>query len=279
MADTPPPTPIPSAAVILLREAAGGFEVLLQQRREQATAFAGVLAFPGGKLAPIDHDPAFRAASDIAGDEPYGAPRRLAALRELFEEAGILLARAAASPGYAPRDALLAERERLDNEPAAWPRLLAEHGLRLAGEALVPWARWITPVISPRRFDSTMFVAEAPLGQSALPGREADEYVWARPADLAAEAERGARSIVFVTRLNLLRLAQYSSIAAVLDAALRGPHDAISPQRIETASGAVMRIPDSAPYPVRELPFSASSVAIEAERRRRAAEKAKNNAG
>jgi 8-oxo-dGTP pyrophosphatase MutT (NUDIX family) len=274
MTEAPPPTPIPSAAVILLRAAENGFEVLLQQRREEAKAFAGVLAFPGGKLAPVDRDPAFRAASDIASDEPYEAPRRLAALRELFEESGILLARAAGAPGYAPREIMLDAREWLEREPEAWPRVLSERRLRLAGEALVPWARWVTPVFNPRRFDSTLFVAELPPGQAPLPSREAADHVWGRPADLVAEAERGGRMIVFVTRLNLLRLAQYRSIAEVVDAARRGPHAAIQPQRVETEAGPVMRIPDDSPYPVRELPFNASSVAIEADRLKRAAEKA-----
>ena len=80
-----PPAPLPAAAVILLRDAPGGLEVLMQRRREQAKAFAGVLAFPGGKVAAIDSDPAFVAAADLGAPEPFEHARQLAALRELFE--------------------------------------------------------------------------------------------------------------------------------------------------------------------------------------------------
>src|SRR5688572_24981576 len=75
-----PPEPVPAAAVILLRDGAGGLEVLMQRRREQATAFAGVVAFPGGKVAPIDSDPAFAAAADLGAPEPFPHARQLAAL-------------------------------------------------------------------------------------------------------------------------------------------------------------------------------------------------------
>ncbi len=257
--------PVPAAAVILLRDAAPGLEVLMQQRREQVGAFAGVLAFPGGKVAAVDRDPRFLARADLGGESPFEPARRLAALRELFEECGILLAR---GPGaaLAARDALLPERERLDRDPAAWPVALAALDLRLAADLLAPWARWITPEFAPKRFDSTMFVAEAPAGQAAIGGREADEYVWARPSDLIADAERGARQIVFVTRMNLLRLALHRTVADVMAAARRGPHDPIRPWRAETPDGPVIRIAADAPYPVHEMPFAASSVAIELKR-------------
>jgi 8-oxo-dGTP pyrophosphatase MutT (NUDIX family) len=266
---TPPPL-IPAAAVILLRDTAGGFEVLMQQRREEQRAFAGVLAFPGGKLCPVDHTAEFAGLADLPPESAYEPARRLAALRELFEECGILLARN--GHGALERSALLAERERLDREPGAWPAALRHSRLRFAADLLTPWARWMTPEFAPRRFDSTMFLARAPLEQPPIDGREAVAHLWARPSDLLADAEAGRRQIVFVTRMNLLRLAQFASVDEALEASARGPHAAIAPWRIETPGGPMLRIPDWAPYPVREMPFATSSVAIELERLARGAQ-------
>ena len=267
----PPPAPTPSAAVILLRDGAGGLEVLMQCRREQASAFAGVVVFPGGKVAAIDSDPGFHAAADLGAPQPFELPRQLAALRELFEESAILLARGKESRDA--RAALLPHRERLDKNPDLWPALLAEHGLRLAADLLVPWARWVTPVFAPRRFDSTLFAAAAPEGQAPIGGREADEYLWARPADLLAAADREEIYVVFVTRMNLMRLARHESVSEALAAGRRGPHPTIQPVKTETPAGDVMRIPAEAPYPVRELPFAMSSVAVDARRRANLARK------
>lgn len=275
MADRPaPPVPVPAAAVILLRDGPRGLEALMQRRREQASAFAGVLAFPGGKVAPIDTDPAFVAAADLGAPEPFAHARQLAALRELFEECAILFARVAgAKADLADRAALLSERERLDREPALWPALLAERGLRLAADALVPWARWVTPDFGPRRFDSTLFAAAAPPDQHPIGGSESEEYLWARPADLLAAADREEIFLVFVTRMNLMRLAQHVSVAEALAAARRGPHPTIQPVKTPTPEGDMMVIPAEAPYPVKTLPFATSSVAVDVRRREIAAQR------
>ena len=267
-----PPAAIPAAAVILLRDGPGGLEALMQRRREQASAFAGVLAFPGGKVAAIDSDPGFAAAADLGPPLPFEPARQLAALRELFEECAILLARGPGG-GFAARETLLEHRERLDRDPALWPALLAERGLRLAADALVPWARWVTPVFAPRRFDSTLFVAEAPPGQAPIGGREADDYLWTRPADLLAASDRGELDIVFVTRMNLMRLAQHASVGEALAAGRRGPHPTIQPRKVDTPDGEMLVIPDEAPYPTRELSFVHSSVMVEKARQARAAMK------
>jgi 8-oxo-dGTP pyrophosphatase MutT (NUDIX family) len=269
MSDKPQPqAPTPSAAVILLRDGRAGLEVLMQRRRDQATAFAGVVVFPGGKVAAIDSDPKFHAAADLGAPEPFGPERQLAALRELFEESAILLAR-----GSDTRDALLPHRERLDKSPELWPALLKEYGLRAAADLLVPWARWVTPDFAPRRFDSTLFAAAAPAGQEPVGGSEAEEYLWARPADLLAAADREEIYLVFVTRMNLMRLARLPNVSAALDAGRRGPFPTIQPRKAETPAGDMVRIPADAPYPVHELPFKYTSTAVDARRRENLARK------
>jgi 8-oxo-dGTP pyrophosphatase MutT (NUDIX family) len=272
MSESPQPqAPTPSAAVILVRDGPSGIEVLMQRRRDQASAFAGVVVLPGGKVAAIDSHPALHAAADLGPPEPFEPARQLAALRELFEESAILLARGA--KGADARAALLPHRERLDKAPDLWPTLLAEHGLRLAADLLVPWARWVTPTFAPRRFDSTLFAAAAPPDQAPVGGSEAEEYLWARPADLLAAAEREEIYIVFVTRMNLMRLAQYETVAAALAAGRRGPYPTIQPRKAETPAGDMVRIPSDAPYPVHELPFKYTSTAVDARRREKAAGK------
>lgn len=271
----PKPPPTPSAAVILLRDSdrrgGGGIEVLMQRRREQATAFAGVVVFPGGKVAAVDAHPDFHAAADLGAPHPFEPARQLAALRELFEESAILLARGRGDAEARAR--LLPHRERLDRNPELWPALLAEHGLRLAADLLVPWARWVTPEFAPRRFDSTLFAAAAPEGQAPIGGREADEYLWARPADLLAAADREELYLVFVTRMNLMRLARHATVAEALEAGRRGPHPTIQPKKAETPAGDMVRIPPDAPYPVHELPFKYTSTAVDARRRENLARK------
>src|SRR6185436_7321952 len=141
----------------------------------------------------------------------------------------ILLARGA--KGADARAALLPHRERLDKSPELWPSVLAEHELRLAADLLVPWARWVTPDFAPRRFDSTLFAAAAPPEQEAVGGSEAEAYLWARPTDLLAAAEREEIYIVFVTRMNLMRLAQYADVQEALAAGRRGPFPTIQPRK------------------------------------------------
>lgn len=262
-----PPEPVPAASIILLRDGAGGLEVLMQQRRAQSSAFAGVLAFPGGKVAAIDRDPDF--ARHFAPDDFDFAEARRAALRELFEEAGLLVARlsAGARPDAERRAALARHRERVERDPGAWPGLLAEAGLTFAADALVPWSRWITPVFAPKRFDTFFFVAQAPADQAPLPGREAADYHWLRPADVVAEAERGERPVVFVTRMNLMRLAQHARVADALAAAARDPFVTVRPRKVDTEAGAFMQIDDAAPYPVKRMPFEAASTEIEKRRK------------
>ena len=256
-----PPEPVPAATIILLRDGAGGLEVLMQQRRAQSAAFAGVLAFPGGKIAAIDRDPAF--ARHFAPAEFEHAEARRAALRELFEEAGLLLA-----PGAgAGRDELARHRDRLERDPSAWPGVLAASGLTFAAEALVPWSRWVTPVFAPKRFDTYFFVAEAPSDQTPATGREAADYHWLAPADVVAQAERGERPVVFVTRMNLMRIAQYARVGEVLAAARRDPFVTVRPRKVETEAGAFMQIDEAAPYPVKRMPFEAASTEIEKRRK------------
>jgi 8-oxo-dGTP pyrophosphatase MutT (NUDIX family) len=158
-----------AATVILVRPAASeasGLEVFLLRRRKNASFMGGAFVFPGGARDEGETD------------------LRVTAARELFEEAGVLLA---TTP--VPREQAIALRTRtLDGEPL--PALLAEAGLTLAPDALSYFAHWITPSIEPKRFSARFFVAVLPEGQApSFDARETVDEVWLSPADALARAQ------------------------------------------------------------------------------------------
>jgi len=212
--ETPSP-PGHAATVVLLRERAPeGLQVYLLERHRGNRFLGGVHVFPGGKLDPEDEAPGTadlavgrtpEQAAAILGEEAETAPARalglfIAGLRETFEEAGILLARPertrrrSADVGQVTSpDARSDLRRRLLDGGEPFPRVVAEAGLRLPVDALVPHARWITPAGEPRRYDTRFFVAEVPsdAGEGSADQRETTHGGWWSPAAaLAAEARR-----------------------------------------------------------------------------------------
>lgn len=196
--------PLPSSTVILLREeAAGGdpFSVLLLERHG-SVAFPGAHAFPGGVVDPGDHDaPGTTLPVDQTwaphgeGDGPDEAlPYWVAAVREMFEEVGILLAVRDGRPLEGPLgDDLLTLRTR-SHGGEAFPKLLAQFGLVPATDQLWYFARWITPPQNPRRFDTRFLVGRVPRGQDAIvDGTECVSCRWYTPRE-ALSVSRRARS-------------------------------------------------------------------------------------
>ncbi len=184
-----PPTPRPAAAVILARDTAMGPEVLLVRRRADVGFAAGAYVFPGGTLDEEDGDPAWRELlvapppEALAGAADPGGPSGLtfvaAALREMFEETGVLLA-----AGAVPERARLEEwRDQLVAGERRFLDIVSESGVRLAADRLVLCARWVTPEALSRRYDARFFLAEAPgdVRVSAEPG-ELVEHLWIAPA-------------------------------------------------------------------------------------------------
>jgi 8-oxo-dGTP pyrophosphatase MutT (NUDIX family) len=160
-----------AASVILLRRAEPGFEVFLLRRHKRASFMASAFVFPGG------------------GTEP-GEEARTAAARELFEEAGVLLARA--DPTVQTRTLevpilALLRRRVLDGADAQ--ALLASVGLAWSTEVLVPWSHWITPSIEPRRFSARFFACELPGAQvPSFDDVETVDQAWVRPSEALARA-------------------------------------------------------------------------------------------
>lgn len=246
---------IPAATLLLVRDGAPGLEVFMVKRHHQIDFASGALVFPGGKVAPGDADPALRDLADGAGGlDDAALALAAAAIREAFEESGLLLARAAG--GFVAGETLAALqpfRPRLDKGELGLAAFLRQTGLRLAVDALAPFAHWITPVFMPKRFDTHFFIAAAPEGQLGRhDGGETVDSLWTGPH--AAIAEEARWTVIFPTRMNLLKLAQSPTVAAALAAARAARPVTVLPEIRETADGRkVLTLPPEAGYgPVEE---------------------------
>jgi 8-oxo-dGTP pyrophosphatase MutT (NUDIX family) len=238
---TGPPAPArPAATVVLLRPKVKSFDVYVL-RRASTMVFGGVYAFPGGGVDRGDRPETVR--DDWA--ERLGVPEAEAkavvgaAVRELFEEAGVLLAGPAGDVlvGDVSGADWEADRVALQRRELTMTELLGRRGLRLRDDLLLPWARWITPEFEPRRFDTWFFVAVLPPEQEARDvSGEADRTTWISPA-----AANGL-AMLPPTRTMLVDLSAYGSVLEVWSA----ERDAAAPvmPRVELAEdgGAVLRI-------------------------------------
>ncbi|MDE2356683.1 MAG: NUDIX hydrolase [Alphaproteobacteria bacterium] len=242
--------PILPAATILLVRDAPAFEVLMVKRHHQIDFASGALVFPGGKTARGDHDPAWERLS-LGWDDsaPDSRPLRIAALREAYEETGILLARRADGSAFAGDEAAASARDDVAHDRRAFLDLVRDLGVKLDLSALSIFARWITPNMMPKRFDTWFFVAEAPRDQLALcDGWETVDAEWIPPADAIALGERGARKIIFPTRMNLQLLAEAQSAADAISRANSRRLVTVEPRVVEAPEGRVLAIPPDAGY-------------------------------
>ncbi|SCL20645.1 NUDIX domain-containing protein [Micromonospora nigra] len=232
-----PAVPRVAATVLLLRPAGDDFEVYLI-RRVAAMTFGGMYAFPGGGVDRSDS----RTHLDWAGPGPQEWGGRLgldpaaaqavvcAAAREVFEEAGVLLAGpdAGCVVGDVSGDDWEAARVALERRDSGFADLLAARGLTFRSDLLVPWSRWITPEFEPRRFDTYFFVALLPEGQRTRDvSGEADHTLWIRPAEAHARASAGELTMLPPTLVTLAEVAACGGLDEVVRAA--AGRDAASP--------------------------------------------------
>jgi 8-oxo-dGTP pyrophosphatase MutT (NUDIX family) len=225
-----------AATVLLLRDRADGVEVFTFRRVPRMAFAPGMLVFPGGSVDAADADPAV--PWDVPVD-PAAAPALAAAVRETFEECGVLLARdpsgrapdavELASPGWEERRIGLAE----GRLPLA--AVLTATGLAAAASALRPWARWVTPEFEHRRFDTWFFLARLPAGQEARDlGGEGERAAWLEPAAALERHLAGQLPMLPPTRVCLEELAAAGSADELL----------VTPRRVRPVSPWVDRGPD-----------------------------------
>jgi len=228
-----PAVPRDAATVILIRQAGSGVEAFLLRRVAELEFAPGACVFPGGSVDPSDAD----SGIGWTGPAPAELGRRLdvppdraralvcAAVRETFEEAGVLLAGPDASPADLVRDGagLAGDRQALLAGTTSLAEVLSRRGLVVRADLLIPWARWITPEASPRRFDTWFFAAALPPGQTATaaleghadPG-ESESGMWLRPAAALEAARAGEITLLPPTAVTLGELAGHADVAAIL---------------------------------------------------------------
>lgn len=265
MHDTLTAPPVAAASVILLRDGAAGLEVFLMRRADKSDVLGGNHVFPGGKIDAADAEPASAALLGVAPgtlpaalNESTLAPLEAAALfvgaaRELFEEAGVLLA---TQPSGA---AASAEQHRIATEAlragTAFAELLRQQGLSLDRAALAAWSRWITPRMPShamtRRFDTRFLIAALPAGQHARHDDfETTDSAWLAPR----EALHGywARTLLMMPPqiMTLAHLSRFGSVAEVFAAAARQPAPTIEPEPFDEDGVRVVCYPGDARHPL-----------------------------
>lgn len=260
-----PAVPRDAATVILLRQGPGVEAFLL--RRTDALEFApGACVFPGGSVDERDGDGqigwAGRSPEEFAGWLNTSAERArtlvCAAVRETFEESGVLLA--GPSPTELVQDSatLALDRRSLLEGSCSLAELLSRRGLVLRADLLTPWARWVTPEFSPRRFDTWFFAAPMPPGQvTAVTGtgvgadHEPAESVsgsWMQPSDALAAARSGQITLLPPTAVTLAELAGHQDVASIL--AQRRVITPLLPRVVVEHERAWLALPQATKYPL-----------------------------
>ncbi len=245
-----------AATVLLLRDGPGGFEVFMVKRSGLSDVLGEAHVFPGGKIDAADSSPAMLArvegidALDIGAlGEDLPAARAagmfVAAARETFEEAGVLLARGLKGDVSAARARLNAK------EPFA--EVLASIDARLDADALAPWVRWVTPTLLARRFDARFFLARAPADQIAVhDDYEATHSEWLTPRAAIARWQRDEIKLAPPTYMSLQHLALFESIgAAFADARARRP-PVIQPVGFEVDGVRTLALPGDERHDLRQ---------------------------
>ncbi len=268
------PTPRHAATVVLLRNAAHaegaptgtahGTEAFVLRRLASMSFAGGMYVFPGGSVDERDADehrdvawvgpePA-EWAGVLDADEQLARALVCAAVRETFEESGVLLAgpddTSTVDVATDPEHWAGEQAARLDRS-AAMVDVLARNGLALRADLLRPWAHWTTPEIEPKRFDTRFFVAALPAGQTPVHfAGESDRSGWVRPRDAVAQHAAGDMHMLPPTVFTLAEMAEYADVAAVLDAATRRDIRRVLPKIVVTDEDEIrLLLPGEPGYP------------------------------
>ncbi len=245
-------TPVPAATILLLRHDHSAMEVFMVVRHHQIDFASGALVFPGGKVDDGDADPELVALCDGASDAADQRALQIAAIREVFEECGVLLARRPGSAGLvdaATVAGLEAYRTRLVDGSVSLKAFLTQYDLRLACDQLTRFAHWVTPPMMPKRFDTHFYLAVAPSDQVALhDGHESVDSVWITPQDAIAGAVDGRYTVIFPTLRNLEKLSRATDPDHATTLARRERIVTVTPWTERRNDGNYLCIPKEAGY-------------------------------
>jgi len=255
----------PASTVVLLRPSRARFDVFLVRRSDAVAFMGGAHVFPGGRVDPDDRIADARAMADggeaAAARMPDVSPEHavahsVAALRELFEEAGVLLARRngriVTIDGDSP-NRFAAHRHSLLAGTSSFAGILGAEGLRLALDELTYFAHWVTPEIEIRRFDARFFVARAPEGQTPVHDEgETIDSEWLDPAEAIARARNEEIALPPPTWTTLSALAKFGSIDDVMQWAGRTPIPRVQPGFLRRGDETLVLYPGDPLYPALE---------------------------
>ena len=245
----------PASIILLLRAGQSAIEVFMMVRHYQIEFASGALVFPGGSVdlgdRDIVEDPALCKIGD--GLDAAALQFRVAAIRETFEESGILLARSRGSQDLiaASRAAAVADAHRgaLCEGKTSFREILATNELIPAVDRLAHYAHWITPEGQPKRFDTHFFLAKAPPEQvGAHDGRESTDSIWVSPQEALDGGKSGRFILPFPTTRNLIKLGKQPSVEAALEDARGSRVVTVMPVVTKEGDKRRLKIPAEAGY-------------------------------
>ncbi len=219
-----PPIPRPASTVVLLQSDGTAVSTYLMRRAPSMAFAAGMFVFPGGRIDDADIEARIPFVGEPILPERFTADADLArgivvgAVREVFEETGVLLAVDEAGRTPVVDDAWDADRDAVNSSSAKFPDVLARRGLAIDPDLLPLWSHWITPEVEERRYDVRFFVAAVPEGQPVRDvSGEADHCVWVNPAQALADYGEGRMAMLpptVSTLTDLVDLSDLSDLAA-----------------------------------------------------------------
>jgi 8-oxo-dGTP pyrophosphatase MutT (NUDIX family) len=243
-----------------MRDADEGVQILLLKRVHSAGFVPGAYVFPGGRVDGGDADPevlsrtvslTVEAAADrmrLHDADPPAVAYYLAALREAFEETGILVGRSTegdALPSAAAASGVLEIRDRLLDEACSFAQALDDLGALIDDTAMEYIGHWITPIAEPRRYDARFFAATvAPESEPAIHAAEMLDAIWITPAAALERANEGSLPMVFPTIKTLESMMDFATASEVLDEFRGRRIPSVLPRLIRTPDGIGMRIPE-----------------------------------
>ncbi|MSP02544.1 MAG: NUDIX hydrolase [Acetobacteraceae bacterium] len=251
----------PAATIVLMRDGPAGLEVFMVVRHHAIDFASGALVFPGGR---VDENDFALAANPALCPNPNGIETeamafRLAAIRETFEECGVLLARPghalALVDGASLRAVEASHRAPLAEGRISFDTVLTAHGLLPATDLLTHFAHWITPANQPKRYNTHFFLAEAPAEHLAVhDGHESIDSMWIAPRQVLTDTAAGRFKLVFATQMNLMKLASHGTMAEAI-AATRAANVVTVLPEVSMIDGTrrLLRIPLEAGYGAAEF--------------------------
>jgi 8-oxo-dGTP pyrophosphatase MutT (NUDIX family) len=243
----------PASTLLFVRDGARGLEVFMVERHHQIDFASGALVFPGGKVNQEDKAHEIRAFCDgVDGFDDYTLGMQVAAIREGFEECGLLLARMEGNPTLLNAGQLKKldqYRTQIHKKKISLLEFLEKENLRLACDRLQLFSHWITPEFLPKRFDTFFYLAQAPEDQVGLhDGYESVDSFWISAKEALNDAKTGKRTVIFPTRVNLYQLGKHKTVQEAVTNVTSDPSYPVCPTLCRKGAKVLLTIPEEAGY-------------------------------